>query len=110
VKQAGLAPLIGATLAASLCFAAAGVQAAGKLQTVVIEGLRNTPEVLTVKRGDTVVWVNKDPFPHTVTSRGNFDSKAIPPDGKWKYVARKAGTYDYICTFHPNMKGTLKVE
>jgi plastocyanin len=25
-------------------------------------------------------------------------------------VARKTGVYDYICTLHPNMKGTLKVE
>jgi plastocyanin len=103
-------PLAATALAAALCFAAAHVEAAGTVHTVVIEGLKNSPAALTVKRGDTVVWVNKDPFPHTVTSPGNFDSKAIPPDGKWKYVARKPGTYDYICTYHPNMKGSVKVE
>jgi len=96
--------------AAALCFASAAAHAKGTVHTVVIQGLQNAPASITVKRGDTVVWVNKDPFPHTVTSRGNFDSKDIPPDGKWKYVARKAGTYDYICKYHPNMKGSVKVE
>jgi len=78
--------------------------------TVEIDGVKYVPATLTVKRGDTVTWVNKDPFPHTVTAPGAFDSKDIPVGGKWKYVARKAGTYDYICTYHPNMKGVLKVE
>jgi plastocyanin len=78
--------------------------------TVTIDGLKYVPETLTVKPGDTVTWVNKDPFPHTVTAPGKFDSRGIPADGKWKYVARKAGRYDYICTLHPNMKATLVVE
>ncbi len=84
--------------------------AKGTAHTVVIEGVAYSPAVMTVRRGDTVTWVNKDPFPHTVTVPGAFDSKGIAAGAKWKYVARKAGTYDYICTYHPNMKGVLKVE
>ena len=84
--------------------------AKGTAHTVVIDGVQYSPAALTVKRGDTVTWVNKDPFPHTVTAPGAFDSKDIAAGAKWKYVARKAGTYDYICTYHPNMKGVLKVE
>jgi plastocyanin len=87
---------------------AAGAQAAR--HTVTIEGLKYAPATLTVKRGDTVTWTNKDPFPHTVTAQGAFDSKEIAADGKWSYVARKPGRYDYICTLHPNMKATLVVE
>ena len=64
----------------------------------------------TAKRGDTVVWVNKDPFPHTATAKGVFDSKSIAAGASWKYKTRKAGDYTYICTFHPNMVGTLRVE
>jgi plastocyanin len=92
--------------------AAVGASAAAKptTHTVVIEGVKYEPETLTVKRGDTVVWVNRDPFPHTVTAAGVFDSHGIAVDGSWKYVARKAGDYAYICTLHPNMKGVLKVE
>ena len=78
--------------------------------TVVIEGLKFVPENLTVKRGATVVWVNKDPFPHTATAKGVFDSGSIAAGGSWKYAARETGEYPYICTFHPNMKAMLRVE
>jgi plastocyanin len=57
-----------------------------------------------------VTWENRDPFPHTVTSAGTFDSGSIPADGHWRYVASKPGRFEYICTFHPNMKGVLIVE
>jgi len=78
--------------------------------TVVMDGVKYTPEALTVKRGDTVVWVNKDPFPHTVTAQGAFDSREIAAGKSWRWTARKAGDYAYTCTLHPNMNGTLKVE
>ena len=78
--------------------------------TVIIDGVKYEPATLTVQQGEAVVWVNKDPFPHTVTAPGAFDSHSIAAGGSWRLVARKAGIYDYICTLHPNMKGTLKVE
>jgi plastocyanin len=97
-----------------LCIADAAVGASATAKpithTVVIEGVKYEPEALTVKRGATVEWVNKDPFPHTVTAPGAFDSHNIVVGASWRYVARKAGDYVYTCTLHPNMKGTLKVE
>jgi len=78
--------------------------------TVIIEAVKYEPALVTVKRGETVVWVNKDPFPHTVTARGAFDSREIAAGKSWKYTPRNAGRYDYICTLHPTMKGTLQVE
>ena len=78
--------------------------------TVVMDGTSYAPATLTVKRGTTVAFVNKDPFPHTVTSAGHFDSKAIDAGKAWKFKAKAAGRFDYICTLHPNMKGTLVVE
>ena len=77
---------------------------------VVIQGLQNVPETVRVKRGDIVVWINKDPFPHTVTSAGAFDSGPIAAGKSWRFTARRAGTYPYVCTLHSNMKGTLRVE
>ncbi|MEO6660581.1 MAG: cupredoxin domain-containing protein [Burkholderiaceae bacterium] len=98
---------------------AAGLAATGKLASaaeksathkVIMKATSYAPLALTVKRGDTVVWVNEDPFPHTVTAAGAFDSKSIAAGASWTYKARKAGEFAYTCTFHPNMKGTLKVE
>ena len=78
--------------------------------TVVMEGVRFQPEVLTVRAGDSVVWVNKDPFPHTATSKtGSFDSQAIQADKSWKYVPTKKGEFEYMCTLHPTMTGKLRV-
>jgi plastocyanin len=39
-----------------------------------------------------------------------FDSGEIPAGKVWKYTPRRVGRYAYICTVHPNMKGTLQVE
>jgi plastocyanin len=78
--------------------------------TVVIDGVLFTPAALTVKFGDTITWVNKDPFPHTATAQDrSFDSREIAANKRWKYTARKAGSFPYVCTLHPTMKGTLIV-
>jgi plastocyanin len=97
-------------LAGALALAGAAAADAPAKNTVVLEGTGYQPASLTVKRGTTVSFVNKDPFPHTVTAPGKFDSKEIAAGKTWKYKATKAGHFDYICTLHPNMKGTLVVE
>ena len=92
---------------------AAGVAlaaAAPVSHTVVMKATSYAPLALTVKLGDTVVWRNDDPFPHTATAAGVFDSKSIAAGSAWKYKPKAAGEYAYVCTFHPNMQGTLKVE
>lgn len=79
--------------------------------TVAIDGTSFTPQTITVKAGSTVVWENKDPFPHTATSaEAGFDSIAIQPGKSWKYTATKKGEFSYVCQLHPTMKATLRVE
>jgi plastocyanin len=107
VRGALICVLLGVVIGGTEVARAADV---AKTHTVVIDGLKYTPETLTVRRGETVVWVNKDPFPHTVTAKGFLDSRDIAAGKSWKFVARKPGKYAYICTLHPTMKGTLRVE
>jgi plastocyanin len=79
--------------------------------TIVIEAMKFTPESLTVRPGDTVIWVNKDAFPHNATaSNRGFRSPDIAPDGSWKFKATKKGTFAYICTLHPTMKANIVVK
>lgn len=80
--------------------------------TVTIEGMQFRPQALSVALGGTVVWVNEDLVAHTATSAtaGVFDSKLIAPDKSWKLTIRTKGDLSYICTYHPTMKGTLRVE
>ena len=69
----------------ALCLALAAHTAAGATHTVTMDGTAFSPETLTVKRGDRVVWVNKDPFPHTATATSKaFDSKGIAPGKSWR--------------------------
>jgi plastocyanin len=82
----------------------------GKTHTVNIEGMKFQPEVLTVALGDTVIWVNNDLVAHTATAPdGTFDSKLIAPEKSWTLTVRQQGDVSYMCTYHPTMKGTLKV-
>jgi len=79
--------------------------------SVVIENMQFNPPQLTVHRGDRIVWVNKDLFPHTATAVSKtFDSGSIAAGGSWSWVARSSGEFAYGCTFHPTMKGAIKVQ
>ena len=102
-----------ASIAALLCMHASmavfGVQPV--VHTVLIEGTSFTPQTLTVRRGDTIVWTNRDPFPHTVTARkGQFDSHLLAEDHSWRYTARTTGEFPYFCTLHQTMTGVLIVK
>ncbi|WP_236572550.1 cupredoxin domain-containing protein [Burkholderia sp. 8Y] len=99
-------PLL-AALASTLAFPVTAIAAT---YVVVIEQMRFDPPALTVARGDRVMWINKDLFPHTATAdKQAFDSYAIAPDAAWTYVARDAGSYVYSCALHPTMHGSLNV-
>lgn len=102
----------GTTAAFSMLLASlAGPAVAGTLHQVQIDGNRFYPPTLTVRVGDAVVWINKDPFPHTVTAEsGEFDSRSIDPGRSWRHVFRKSGDFPYRCTLHTTMRGVLRVE
>lgn len=97
----------GAALAATVRTTRA---ADGTTHKVVMKATAYSPISLKVKVGDRIVWVNEDPFPHTATAQGVFDSGSIAAGESWTYVAKQRGTHAYVCLFHPNMKGTLEVD
>ena len=77
---------------------------------ITMENLVIAPAETSAKVGDTIEWVNKDIFAHTATARdGDFDV-TMPPQTTMTLVLKKAGTVDYYCRFHPNMKAVLKIE
>ena len=78
--------------------------------TITMENLVISPAEATAKVGDTLELVNKDVLTHTATAKnGDFDV-VMPPKKTVTYVLKKAGTVDYYCRFHPNMKAKLKIE
>jgi plastocyanin len=69
------------------------------------------PERLTVKAGTTITWTNDDDIPHTVASSNQlFKSKALDTADKFSFTFRTPGVYEYFCSIHPHMTGTIVVE
>ena len=91
------------------------LQSASQVVTVEIRDFKYDPVTVTVHEGDTVEWKNEDSALHTATADGQaekpaFDSGSISKGATWRYVAGTKGTYNYTCTFHPQMKGQLIVQ
>ncbi|MEA3141949.1 MAG: hypothetical protein QOK23_4118 [Gammaproteobacteria bacterium] len=85
---------------------------AGAEDTAVkIENFTFAPQRVTVKAGTTVTWTNDDDIPHTVASSTKaFKSKVLDSDDKFSFTFTTPGIYEYFCSLHPHMTGTLVVE
>jgi plastocyanin len=93
----------------ALLLGAIAVPAQAATIQIMMENLVIAPAEVSAKVGDTIEWVNKDIFAHTATARnGDFDV-TIPPKKTVTSVLKKAGTVEYYCRFHPNMKAVLNV-
>ena len=78
--------------------------------SVRMAGSRFEPATLTVAAGTTVRWFNDDTPPHTVTAAdGSWDSGNLVPGGSFERRFDTAGTYAYLCLYHPGMTGTIVV-
>jgi amicyanin len=78
--------------------------------TIRIKNLAFDPAGITVKMGSTVRWVNQDSVPHRIVFVDGADSTVLAPSQSWSRKFDQAGTYDYSCTIHPTMQGTVIVE
>ncbi|MGN6334854.1 cupredoxin domain-containing protein [Mycobacterium sp.] len=77
---------------------------------VTIDGFAFEPASLTVTAGTTVTWTNRDEEPHTVAaSDGSFHSPGMGTGGTFTHTFSGAGTFDYVCSIHPMMHGTVVV-
>jgi plastocyanin len=70
------------------------------------------PKVITVPAGTTISWINHDVAAHTATRNGGadqFDSGDLRLNREFTHTFDTPGRYDYICFYHPGMKGTVVV-
>lgn len=66
------------------------------------------PSTITVKKGTAVTWTNRDIVNHTVTGSG-WKSGTLAPDQSYTRTFNTVGSFDYTCTLHPTMQGTVNV-
>ena len=67
-----------------------------------------TPASVKAAVGETVTFENEGAIAHTVTGDG-FDSGSLAPGDTFTFKASEAGSFSYVCTFHPGMQGTIEV-
>jgi plastocyanin len=106
-----LAVSLGLLLACGLFLGRHGIAAGAA--TVAIDDFAFGPATITVKRGTTVTWTNKDDEPHTVVSATDPKLWRSPPldtDDHFSFSFNDPGTYKYFCSIHPRMQGTIVVE
>ncbi len=79
---------------------------------VTIANFAYDPETIEVAVGSTVTWTNEDGAPHTATGqdRDVLQSGTIATGETYSQTFDEAGTIEYFCEFHPNMKGTVVVQ
>jgi plastocyanin len=89
-----------------------GGGASGGGAEVSMEGIAFNPAEVTVKVGDTVTWTNNDSVDHDVTGDDfeSGDAGGLASGDTFEHTFDEAGTFDYVCTVHPGMEGTVTVE
>jgi amicyanin len=107
VRCAALGGLLGLLAGGAVMAAPVGAEDTA----VKIENFTFGPQGVTVKAGTTVTWINDDDIPHTVASSTKaFKSKVLDSEDKFSFTFTTAGVYEYFCSLHPHMTGTIVVE
>jgi plastocyanin len=81
-----------------------------KVYTVEIANMEFKPAELTVHKGDTVIFLNKDMVVHDVTEDQSkaWSSSNLPPGQSYSLVITQSARY--YCSIHPVMKGKIVVQ
>lgn len=107
---AAVATTAAATTVASTTSAAAPA-ANAQVVNITLQNFSINPNVITIPAGTKVIWTNKDSVSHTVTSDSGkvLDSPLIKSNTTFEYTFNEAGTFDYHCEPHPQMRGKIIV-
>jgi plastocyanin len=110
IRSTLIAAALGVAMATATAIGLPG-RADSAPHAVTIDNFTFNPQRLTVTAGSTVTWTNKDDIPHAIASSGAlFGSKALDTDDDYSFTFTIPGTYQYFCSLHPHMTGTIVVE
>ena len=103
---------VGSALLTGIHPARAAGEGDGMKSEVKIDNFSFAPGEITIVKGTTVNWVNRDDIPHTVVSddKTTFKSKPLDTDDKFSFTFSKEGTYSYFCSIHPKMTAKVVVK
>ena len=77
---------------------------------VAIQNYAFSPSTLTIQKGANVTWTNYDSVQHHVVSDSSaFSSPLLNKGDTYTHQFNNTGSFSYICSIHPYMKGTIVV-
>ena len=82
------------------------------IHTIRQEGRRFSSESVTIRKGETLTFLNDDSVPHNIASisKGSeFDLGSQLPGTSTDVTFNEAGDVLVICAIHPRMKMLLKI-
>jgi plastocyanin len=101
LRLAGGIALLGATMRV----------AAADATEIHVDNFKFAPTPLTVPKGATVTWVNRDDIPHSIVCQAlGFHSKPMDTDASVSLRFDQPGQYEYLCGLHPFMRGRVIVQ
>lgn len=81
-----------------------------RVHVVDVRGFGFVPATVRASVGDTVVWINRDALPHTATATDSaWTSPELTMNERWRWVVTGSGTREYLCAYHPTMRGVIEV-
>lgn len=80
-----------------------------KTYTIQVGDFSFSPGTVHARVGDTINWVNRGATPHTATAKDGVFDVHLAPGQQSSYVLRAEGSISYVCTYHPQMVGTILV-
>lgn len=111
--------VVGALVVMAGCGGSSGTGSAGDAgdnasaadgTTVVLKDIAFKPGKVSVKAGDTVTWKFEDGgIAHNVVSDDDSFKSDLKDSGTFRYTFDKPGTFNYVCTVHAGMKGSITV-
>ena len=70
------------------------------------------PGVISINRGDTIIWTNNDSVPHQIKgdNLSNLGGQVMSNGQTYSYTFNDTGTFAYHCNIHPSMTGSIIVK
>jgi len=82
-----------------------------KTHKVNIKNSAFSPARVTLKVGDKITFRNRDSLAHTATDQGgSWDTGDMAGKKSVRLSFDTPGTYNYVCRYHPNMRGSVVVQ
>lgn len=81
-----------------------------RTDTIIITGMAFSPDTLTIAKGDTVYWINRDIVAHNITQfpEAKWKSDLLNPSDHFSKVLDDSASY--YCSIHPTMHGKVLVK